>query len=418
MSETSFGPFLLDPSSTRLTRDGVEVKLRPQAFQALRTLLRHSGQSIGYEQMMAEAWDGTYVSRHTVDVTVGEVRKSLGEYGRWITHRPKVGYCLEIPASEELVRTGWHYWNRRTRDGADRAIDYFKRATRECGTDFRAWEGLSTCYLMLATFGMRAPRDVYPEFLEAHARAVDAGGLRPELRCNRAHGLHMFEHRLEEAEAEFAQTIRERPTYGTTYVRSALMYATLGHLDKALDALEHGLQVEPLLPTLPATVVLVRMWRDELTEAIEEGRKAVELHPYLLISRVNYAMALECDGRLDEALEQYQLGSVMSQKLPWTRALEATCLAKMDRPEDAQRILSELETLRQTEYVDAYYMAMLRDALGQRSESFDELERACRENSAPLYAIEVDPKMDQLRADARFAGIRRRTEISAHTREI
>ena len=156
MSEVSFGPFLLDPSSTRLTRDGVDVKLRPQAFQALRTLLRHSGQSIGYEQMMAEAWDGTFVSRHTVDVTIGEVRKSLGEYGRWITHRPKVGYCLEVPASEELVRTGWHYWNRRTREGADRAIDCFKRAARECGTDFRAWEGMSTCYLMLATFGMRA----------------------------------------------------------------------------------------------------------------------------------------------------------------------------------------------------------------------------------------------------------------------
>ncbi len=119
----------------------MEVRLRPQAFQALRTLLRHSGQSIGYEQMMAEAWDGTFVSRHTVDVTIGEVRKSLGEYGRWITHRPKVGYCLEIPASEELVRTGWHYWNRRTREGADRAIDCFKRAARECGTDFRACGG-------------------------------------------------------------------------------------------------------------------------------------------------------------------------------------------------------------------------------------------------------------------------------------
>ena len=88
------------------------------------------------------------------------------------------------------------------------------------------------------------------------------------------------------------------------------------------------------------------------------------------------------------------------------------------RPEDAQRILSELETLRLTEYVDAYYMAMLRDALGQRLEAFDELERACRENSAPLYAIEVDPKMNQLRADARFARIRRRNESSAHTREI
>jgi hypothetical protein len=90
----------------------------------------------------------------------------------------------------------------------------------------------------------------------------------------------------------------------------------------------------------------------------------------------------------------------------------------MDRPEDAQRILSELETLRQTEYVDAYYMAMLRDALGHRSEAFDELERACRENSAPLYAIDVDPKMNQLRADARFARIRRRHGSSEHTREI
>jgi len=412
MSAVSFGPFLLDPSSTRLTRDGVEVKLRPQAFQALHTLLRHSGQSIGYEQMMAEAWDGTFVSRHTVDVTIGEVRKSLGEYGKWITHRPKVGYCLEIPASEELVRTGWHYWNRRTREGADRAIECFKRAARECATDFRAWEGMSTCYLMMATFGMRAPREVYPEFLAAHERAVEAGGLRPELRCNRAHGLHMFEHRLEEAEAEFEQTIRERPTYGTAYVRSALMYSTLKRLDRALEVLERGMQVEPLLATLPAAMVLVRMWRGELDEAIEQGRKAVELHPYLQISRANYAMALECAGRLDEALEQYQLGSVMSLNLPWMRALEATCLARMNRIEPAQRILAELEQLRRSEYVDAYYMAMLREALGQRAEAFDELARAYAENSAFLYSIEIDPKMERLRNDKRFAQVRREGSAS------
>jgi hypothetical protein len=67
----------------------------------------------------------------------------------------------------------------------------------------------------------------------------------------------------------------------------------------------------------------------------------------------------------------------------------------------------QLDALRRTEYVDAYYMAMLRDALGQRGEAFVELERAYHENSAPLYSIEVDPKMDALRADARFARLRR-----------
>ena len=69
--------------------------------------------------MIAEAWKGTHVSKHTVDVTVGEVKKTLGEYGRWITHRPKAGYRLEVPTSEELVRKGWHFFNRRTREGAE-----------------------------------------------------------------------------------------------------------------------------------------------------------------------------------------------------------------------------------------------------------------------------------------------------------
>jgi len=187
-----------------------------------------------------------------------------------------------------------------------------------------------------------------------------------------------------------------------------LMYSTLKRFDKALDALEHGSQVEPLLATLPATTALVRMWRGELTEAIEEGSKAVELHPYLQISRANYAMALECAGRLDEALEQYQLGSVMSLNLPWMRALEAICLAKMGRLEDARRMSGTLEQLRRTEYVDAYYMAMLRDALGQRTEAFTELERAYHENSAFLYSIEIDPKMEHLRDDARFARVSKR----------
>jgi Flp pilus assembly protein TadD len=119
-------------------------------------------------------------------------------------------------------------------------------------------------------------------------------------------------------------------------------------------------------------------------------------------------MALECAGRLSEALEQYQLGSVMSLNLPWMRALEATCLAKMGRLDDARRILGDLEQLRRTEYVDAYYMAMLRDGLGQRAEAFVELERAYAENSAFLYSIGIDPKMERLRDDPRFARLSRR----------
>ena len=56
-----FGPFLLDTSASRLAREGVEIRLRLRAFHSLRVLLQHHGEFVGYEAMMAEAWEGTHV---------------------------------------------------------------------------------------------------------------------------------------------------------------------------------------------------------------------------------------------------------------------------------------------------------------------------------------------------------------------
>ncbi len=89
-----FGPFCLDTQSPRLLRDGVNVELRPQALYALGTLARNSGRCVDYEEMIREAWHGISVSRHTVAVTVGEVKKALREYGSWISYHSGFGYGL------------------------------------------------------------------------------------------------------------------------------------------------------------------------------------------------------------------------------------------------------------------------------------------------------------------------------------
>lgn len=400
--DLTFGPFTLEAASSRLMRDGAEVRLRPQAFQALKVLLEHRGKSVSYEQMIAEAWKGTHVSRHTVDVTVGEVRRTLREYASWLTHRPKIGYCLEIPTSDALVRKGWHFWNRRTRQGLERALECFQQAAAECPSDFRAFEGLSASYLALATFGVRAPREMYQGFLAAHDRAVILGELTPQLRCNRAHGLHLFERRFEEAEAEFQQTLREQPTLASAYVRLAMLYATLGRFDDALATIARGLEADPLFPLLPVLQTEIHVWRREYDRAIELGTTLVELHPYLQVGRAYYAQALEFAGRPQEALEQYKLASLMSPDLTWLRGLEATCLARMGHTRQAWAILEELEHIRVTEYVDAYFLAILYNALGHREQAFAELERAYMENSARLWTFHADPKLDDFRNDPRY----------------
>jgi tetratricopeptide (TPR) repeat protein len=405
MEQITFGPFRLDTITTTLLRDGHELELRPQAFHALRALIHNRGRYVGYAQMINQAWDGNLVSKHTVAVTIGEVKKTLGEFGLWITYRPKLGYRLDVPHSDDMVKQGWHFWTRRTREGFEKALDCFQQAAIENPSDFRAFEGISLCYLLLGTYGMRMPREMYSGFQQAHRRAVELCGLTPERRADRAHGLHLFEHKFEEAETELLQAQQESPESPEVYVRLTMLYITQGRLDDALNILLRARSTHSLWPTVPANEILVRFFRREFDSAVACGQKALELHPYLYLGRLFYGEALERSGKPSQALEQYRLAVIMSPDLPWLRAVEAACMAKHGRRKEANAILSELIQVRKAQYVDAYFMAMLFDALGDTDQAFQELERAYREKSAALFAVRLDPRLDHLREDPRFTAL-------------
>jgi DNA-binding winged helix-turn-helix (wHTH) protein len=408
VEQIAFGPFCLDISANRLTRAGAQLELRPQALYALRTLLHHSGRHVDYARMIREAWDGNLVSRHTVAVTVGEVKKALKEYGCWIGYRPKFGYRLEIPESDELIRRGWHFWSRQTPEGLEKALGCFEQAISADAADFRAYEGIAAAYLQLGAYSMRSPRESYERFLEAHRRAVALGGLTPELRADRALGLHIFERKHTEAEAELLAARREQPQTAKVYVTLLMVYICTGRFEDALDLILHTPEAHELWPTLPASEALLRLCQRQFHAAVALGKQAVDLHPFLHLSRAFYAQALECSGQIEEALSQYRLAWVMFSGPTWIRALEGRCLAKLRRMEESWEILRALQQLRATEYVDAYHMALLLDALGRRDEAFDELARAADENSALLCFLDVDPKMDCLRSDPRFLEVRNR----------
>jgi len=405
MEQIAFGPFRLDTTTTTLLRDGRELELRPQAFHALRALIHNRGRYVGYAQMINQAWDGNLVSKHTVAVTIGEVKKTLGEFGHWISYRPKLGYRLDVPHSDDLVKQGWHFWTRRTREGFEKALNCFQQSAVENPSDFRAFEGISLCYLLLGTYGMRPPREMYTGFLQAHRRAVELSGLTPERRADRAHGLHLFEHKIADAEAELLQAQAESPESPEVYVRLTMLYVSQGRLDDALNVLLRARDTHSLWPTVPANEVLVRLFRREFDAAVACGKKALELHPYLYFCHLFYGEALEYSGKTTQALEHYRLAVIMSPDLPWLQAVEAACLARHGRRKEALSILATLTQLRATQYVDAYFMAVLLDALGDRDLAFQELERSCHERSAALFAVAVDPRLDNLRSDPRFNAI-------------
>jgi len=397
----TLGPFQVNLATTQVLRDGVELELRPQVFRAFKVLIQNPGRLVNYEQMIRDAWYGVHVSKHTVAVTIGEIKQVLGEYGFWVYCQPRFGYRLQIPQSEVMIRRGWHYWNQYNHLGYENALRCFQQAAREDGADFRALEGISSTYLMLASFVMQAPSEVQRSFWDSHGRAVAACGLTWERRLDAAYARFVFNHDLTSAEQELLQLQRERRNSAHVYIRLAMVYSADQRLDEARDLLPPAIAADALLPSLAFIGSLLRLFRREFEAAIEWAESTLDLHPSSQVGRIHYAEALEFAGRTEDAQIQYEI-AVSRSDTAVTLLDQARFLAKIDRKAKARAILAKLQRIREKEYLDAYHVALLLDALGRRDEAFQELERALEEKSYTLLFSRVDPKADVFRSDPRF----------------
>jgi len=405
-NRTHLGPFQVDVRTCRVLRDGIAVRLRNQAFHVLKVLAWNTGKYVDYEDLLREAWDGRRVSRHTVASTVGAVRTALAECGSWISYKPKLGYCLRIPRSEDLVRTGWHVLNRCTPEGLDMAVQYFREMTQQEPSNAEGFYGLVRSYFKMLACGIGDPCNVYRRFQQALHRAVAVGGWTAQIHTDKAWGLWLVEGNSEEAQTHLDISLRADPWRASPHMCQALMHASYKRFDAALESLHRARLADPLQPALASSEILVRLCRHEWQAAMDLGTEAVKIHPYLHFERTYYAQALEFAGDIQEALAQYRNATVIAPAIRSIRALEARCLARNGQREAALAIAEELQQIRVSAYVDAYYMALVMDALGRREEAFQELERAIDERSTSLYMLPIDPKMDDLRVDhLRFSAI-------------
>ena len=72
----------------------------------------------------------------------------------------------------------------------------------------------------------------------------------------------------------------------------------------------------------------------------------------------------------------------------------------------ARAILKRLHELAANRGMFGYEAAVIRGALGETDAAFEELQRAYRERSSWMPYLDVDPRLDRLRPDSRFARLR------------
>jgi hypothetical protein len=89
-------------------------------------------------------------------------------------------------------------------------------------------------------------------------------------------------------------------------------------------------------------------------------------------------------------------------------SLRGFLFAKLGRIDKAVEVLTMLEAASQHRYLPPYATALVHCGLGQSDLAFDWLERAYNARDVHLALLPVDPKLDFLRADARFSMLVRR----------
>ena len=82
---------------------------------------------------------------------------------------------------------------------------------------------------------------------------------------------------------------------------------------------------------------------------------------------------------------------------------------------EARRILAELTDARKTRVVSAWGIAVLHASLGDIDDAFKWLDVAIEEKSSGLMMLRVHPRLDPIRADARYWPLVRRVGLEDQT---
>ena len=301
---------------------------------------------------------------------------------------------------------GRFHWNKRTQEGIEKGIEYFKRAIALDPDYALAYAGLADSYALLGAveYAALAPVEAMREAREATLKALEIDDTLAEAHASLAY-VRIFDWNWTEAEREYRRSIELNPSYATAHHWYAHYLTAMGRQTEAVIEMQRARELDPL--SLPVNAGIG--WHYYLTrlydEAIYEYRKTLELDENFYMAHFLLGMALEQVSRYDEALASYRRAVSLSGGSPAMRAAPGHAYAMLGRTDEAREVLAELHALSARQFVSPYHIAVIHAALGERDEAFDWLSRACDAQSEALVWFAVDPMLDSLRPDPRFAAI-------------
>jgi TolB-like protein/DNA-binding winged helix-turn-helix (wHTH) protein/lipoprotein NlpI len=307
------------------------------------------------------------------------------------------------PQAHDLYLKGRFFWNRRTREALNKAVDYFRQANEIDPNYPQAYAGLADAYVELVGFGVLDSAEGVPKAKAAALKAIDLDASLAE--PHTALGYILAEEwDWTGAQKEFQRALELDPGYVIGLYQYAFYLSVMGKHDEAIPVAQKALGLDPLSPIVLYRAGRVKFQARHYDEAIGLFRRILELNPNDPLGLYGLGLAYEAQGKLDTAI-------LCLKKQNLQQGFDVAALyAVAGNPTEARRRLDESTRRLKEEksYLRPGWVAEVYVSLGDKDEAMQWLERGYKERDIWLALLKVWPRFDPMRSDPRFQDLLRR----------
>ncbi|PYS72848.1 MAG: hypothetical protein DMF73_07210, partial [Acidobacteria bacterium] len=362
------------------------------------------------EQYQRKVSDLLAVERDIAQEITGNLRLKLSapEQSRVAKH------YTENPEAYQLYLKGRFYWNRRTEEGSRKGIEYFRLAIEKDPTYALAYTGLADCYSVLGTsynVASLSPSEAIPKAKAAATKALELDDTLAEAHTSLAYIKLNYDWDWAGAEREFKRAIELDPNYANAHHWYSHYLMAMSRPEESLAESKRALRLDQLDLVMNVHLGWHYIYAHQYDLAIEQFRKTLEIDPNYGLTHWYLGQAYALKGMYAESETELRKAKYLLQQNVAVEADIGYAYAASGKGGEAKKAIDELKQSSKQRYVSPYYIALIHTGLGEKDLAFEWLENGYKERSDLLIYLKVDPRLDSLRSDARFAELVRRVGL-------
>lgn len=316
-------------------------------------------------------------------------------------------YTEDIEAYS-LYAQGLYFWNRRTSETMEKAIEYFRQAVQKDPNYALAYAGLADCYNLLSFYSNKPPMETFPKAREAAQKALSLDEELAEAHNSLAYVKSRFDWDWEGAERAYKRTLELNPNYAIGHQWYAEFLNQQGRTKEAIAEMQKALALSPASLIINTIMGYMYTAIGQPDRAVQILKKTIEMDPNFGHAHAVLGLAYWLLDRIPESLDEVNTAIELSGRMDLYSLYLGVNYVKAGKREEARQIIDSMVEQSESRFVSPFYIASIHVALGEFDKAFEFLDKAYEMRDDTLIMIKKYPWMDSIREDPRYFDLLRK----------